>query len=315
MKIGNVVIQTVQELIDSEMPPVRWVMDGIIPQGVTLLAGDEKSGKSFLLMQLALRASMGKPFCKNGPMTKKSKVLYFLLDDPKHRLYYRIHEWLTLLDELNETPHLNEIYYTCTWFDQNPIEQLTQAIDLLQIDLIIIDVLANIWPENRGKKNVYQFDYSQIDLFKKISYEKQVDIIFAHHFNKEGSVSGSKAMTGAVDTFILLDRKESNQAILKVRGGDVRDQAIPMRFSDDKVWVFELNEMKLSKEEEKILIYAETVDSFSAKDYCDCHHIEYKSTHRKLFCSLFEKKLLNKVFRNGKHAKGLYCKKDGDKIE
>ena len=43
---GPVRIFTAAELMSEELPPVRWVVPDILPEGVTFLAGKPKMGKS-----------------------------------------------------------------------------------------------------------------------------------------------------------------------------------------------------------------------------------------------------------------------------
>ena len=62
------------ELDKLELPEMDWVVDGLIPQdGLTLLAGKQKSGKSFGLIQLAECVVRGLPFLNRA--TKKGDVL------------------------------------------------------------------------------------------------------------------------------------------------------------------------------------------------------------------------------------------------
>jgi hypothetical protein len=45
---------------EEELPPVRWAVPGILPEGLSLLAGKPKLGKSWLALGLAVaKASAG----------------------------------------------------------------------------------------------------------------------------------------------------------------------------------------------------------------------------------------------------------------
>lgn len=44
---------TAAELQQMNFPPVRWVVPEIIPEGLTLLAGKPKLGKSWLVLEHA----------------------------------------------------------------------------------------------------------------------------------------------------------------------------------------------------------------------------------------------------------------------
>ena len=42
-----------------EIPPVRWIVPGIVPEGVALLAGKPKLGKSWLALGLCVAVASG----------------------------------------------------------------------------------------------------------------------------------------------------------------------------------------------------------------------------------------------------------------
>lgn len=44
---------TAKKLYDMKLPPIRFVVEGLLPQGLHVFAGPPKIGKSWLLMQLA----------------------------------------------------------------------------------------------------------------------------------------------------------------------------------------------------------------------------------------------------------------------
>ncbi len=51
-----------QTLLDMQLPQIRFVVDGLLPQGLHILAGAAKTGKSWLLLLLSIRVAQGKPF-------------------------------------------------------------------------------------------------------------------------------------------------------------------------------------------------------------------------------------------------------------
>jgi hypothetical protein len=54
---------TAAALLQKDFPPIPWLVDGVIPgEGLTLLAGAPKVGKSWLTLQLALAVSSGGDF-------------------------------------------------------------------------------------------------------------------------------------------------------------------------------------------------------------------------------------------------------------
>jgi len=76
---------TAAELRDLKFPEPRWAVPGIIPEGVTLLGGAPKIGKSWLALGLSLAiASGGKAL--GSVEVEPGAVLYLALEDTGRRL-------------------------------------------------------------------------------------------------------------------------------------------------------------------------------------------------------------------------------------
>ena len=57
----------------------EMIVDGLIPTGLTIIAGAPKSCKSWMMLTLALSVSLGKPFL--GHDVKQCGVAYYGLED------------------------------------------------------------------------------------------------------------------------------------------------------------------------------------------------------------------------------------------
>lgn len=73
------------ELDHKEFPPVNWAVPDLIPEGVTILSGKPKIGKSWLMLNIAIAVAsggmaLGKTKCEQG------KVLYAANEDNQRRL-------------------------------------------------------------------------------------------------------------------------------------------------------------------------------------------------------------------------------------
>ena len=67
--------------------PVSFVVDDLLPQGLHLLAGAPKIGKSWLALWLCLCAAQGKPLWTFA--TRPCQVLYLCLEDSFQRIGQR----------------------------------------------------------------------------------------------------------------------------------------------------------------------------------------------------------------------------------
>mgnify|MGYP000335071429 CR=1 FL=1 len=66
-------------LLATPIPPVKWIIPGLLPAGLALFAGPSKAGKSWLTLWLCLQISQGKSVW--GREIEPRTVLYFSLED------------------------------------------------------------------------------------------------------------------------------------------------------------------------------------------------------------------------------------------
>ena len=79
-----------EELLSTPLPPVKWIVPGLLPAGLALFAGPSKAGKSWLTLWLCLQVAQGKPMW--GHETEPRTVLYFSLEDTLGRLQERLYQ-------------------------------------------------------------------------------------------------------------------------------------------------------------------------------------------------------------------------------
>lgn len=82
--------------MNQSFPPMAWMIPGVIPEGLGILAGAPKAGKSWMALDLALSAAAGLPAL--GVLTDPKHVLYMALEDSYRRLQGRCKELLGNLD-------------------------------------------------------------------------------------------------------------------------------------------------------------------------------------------------------------------------
>lgn len=95
MEVGKT-IETISasELIDYEFEPSKWAVPKILPQGLNILAGKPKHGKSIMASNIGIAVSSGKLALgaievENGP------VLYLALEDTPRRINERLKQMFT----------------------------------------------------------------------------------------------------------------------------------------------------------------------------------------------------------------------------
>jgi RecA-family ATPase len=84
---------TAADLMAAELPPVRWGVRGVLPEGVTLLAGKPKLGKSWLALGLCVAVAAG-GVALGTRQVEQGEVLYLALEDNRRRLHKRLGKML-----------------------------------------------------------------------------------------------------------------------------------------------------------------------------------------------------------------------------
>ena len=79
---------TAEELLSTPLPPVKWIIPGLLPAGLALFAGPSKAGKSWLTLWLCLQIAQGNPVWNRE--IEPRTVIYFSLEDTFNRLQNRI---------------------------------------------------------------------------------------------------------------------------------------------------------------------------------------------------------------------------------
>ena len=78
-----------ETLLSTPMNKTMFVVDGLIPQGVNVISGASKIGKSWLMLWLGLQVSQGLPLWDIP--TQQCDVLYLCLEDTQRRIKDRLY--------------------------------------------------------------------------------------------------------------------------------------------------------------------------------------------------------------------------------
>ena len=202
-----------ETLLATPMSKTMFIVDGLIPQGVNVLSGAAKIGKSWLMLWLGLQVSQGLPVW--GIPTMHCDVLYLCLEDTQRRIKDR------LFDLTNDPPRSFHLSVTCGLIGNGLEEEIINFLeDFPKTKLVIIDTLQKVRDSkgSAGKTGMYGNDYDDISSIKRIADEHDISIILVHHLRKlkDGDdpfneVSGSTGITGAADTNYVLKRKRSSR--------------------------------------------------------------------------------------------------------
>lgn len=215
--------------------PVSFVVDDLLPQGLHLLAGAPKIGKSWLALWLCLCAARGKPLWTFA--TRPCEVLYLCLEDSFQRIQSR------LFDLTEDAPASVHFSTNSDTLGKGLEEQLCSfLVEHPDTVLVIIDTLQMI--RGAGYDNTYANDYRDLSVLKHIADTHGIAILLIHHLRKEladdvfSRISGTTAISGAVDSsFTLVEEKRgSGKAKLSCIGRDIEYRELTLERNAENVW-------------------------------------------------------------------------------
>ncbi len=225
---------SLEEIQAKELEMPQCFIQDLIYEGVIILAGKPKLGKSWLMLELVQAIASGGLFLGKVPVLKGGDVLYCALEDNERTLKNRLgyFEMSNLHNRIDFAVggKINRV-------DNGGIEQLIQWCKSVQNPrLIIIDTMKMLKPQT---KNVgYESDYDGVQPYRKIVDEFGVAILLVHHTRKSealndplDAISGSVGLSGGVDTLMVLNRaRHENAARLFVTGRLMQESDIALKF-------------------------------------------------------------------------------------
>lgn len=226
-------LQTVnaETLLYEPLEKPSFVVDSLIPTGLSLFCGSQKIGKSWLMLKLCLCVSQGIPLWDMP--TIEGDVLYLCLEDTFCRIQDRL---FRLTDEASGRLHF--AVASCKLSDGLIVQLEDYLKDYPDSRLIVIDTLQKV--RTASKDNAYASDYGDISLIKDFADRHSLAVIVVHHIRKQNDsdvfnkVSGTTGLTGSADaTFVLeKEKRASDTAKLYVTGRDTPYQEYTLRFRD-----------------------------------------------------------------------------------
>ena len=229
---------TAEELLSTPLPPVKWIIPGLLPAGLALFAGPSKAGKSWLTLWLCLQVAQGKPVW--GREIEPRTVLYLSLEDTFNRLQDRLFR----LVGSEDTPEKLILQTECQSIGQGLEEQITSFLyNHSDTGLVVIDTLQKVRSCDQSG-SMYASDYKDVSALKSLADKYGICILLIHHLRKESAddvfnrISGTTAISGAVDSSFTLveDRRGSGKAKLSCIGRDIEYRELSLERNVENVW-------------------------------------------------------------------------------
>lgn len=234
-------------LTSTPLTALRYVVDQLLPQGLHILAGAPKIGKSWLALWLCLRVAKGEKVWDFE--TRQGFVLYLCLEDSYTRIQRRL---LQISEDAPAALHF-----------ANLSERIGGGLEAQLGDflseypgtvLVVIDTLQKV-RGGMADSNPYANDYRDISALKALADQHGIAILLIHHLRKMNDedplnmISGTTGISGATDSSFVLkpSRRGSDTATLYCTGRDIEYQELPLRFRRD-THIWELTEAVTTEE-------------------------------------------------------------------
>lgn len=221
----------------KDIPPIRWIVENLIPAGLNILASPPKYGKSWAVLDLGLAVTAGGRFL--GYQTNPCEVLYLALEDSERRLKSRM---IKLLAGKN-APAGFHFATAAHDMDNGLFDELEGFLKAHpKTGLIIIDTLQRVRGAVHGKEGAYATDYREVGGLKAFADRHGIAILLVHHLRKMADdsdpfnrISGTNGLMGAADTALVLtkEKRGDENATLSIVGRDVENSDTVLRFNKD----------------------------------------------------------------------------------
>ena len=222
------------DLQRAELPPVKFIVEKLIAQGLTLIASPPKFGKSWLVLFLCLCVAAGHAFL--GFKVNMCNVLYLALEDSKHRLKARMESLLSG----QKAPLGFDFAIQSHTLGDGLLEELDGYLrQNPNTGLVVVDTLQKVRGPMHGREGAYAVDYREMAELKGFADTHGIALVLVHHLRKMGDdgdpfarISGTNGVFGAADTAIVLtrDKRSDTNTTANIVGRDVESAELVLQF-------------------------------------------------------------------------------------
>lgn len=242
-------------LMEQEFPTIRYVVKDLIPEGLTILAGPPKIGKSWLVLGVALAASCGQP-ALGCIHTEQRPVLYGALEDGKRRLQSR----LAALGATNPSRNLTFITTAPSTDIVHIIAEYLNA-HAGEAPVVFLDTWGKCVRPAVGGETTYERDYKVAGGLKALAdAHPGSSIVVVHHTRKAqpadfiDAVSGTQGIAGAADTVLVLRRgRGENTGTLSATSRDTKEGEYRISLDGVGRWTLDGGSLEAAAEAEQMI--------------------------------------------------------------
>lgn len=232
-------LRNAADLRTKTFDPLRWVVPSYLPEGLTMLGGKPKIGKSWMALMFGATVASGGTCL--GQQCEQGDVLALFLEDNDRRLQRRL---TTMLGAFKEEWPVR-LRYATSWprLADGGIDLIREWIRSAEKPrLVIIDILERVRKRSTSKQTTqYSDDYEALVELQKLATASQLSILPLHHQRKMAAddlidtISGTLGIGGAVDAILILG-KDDNGNFLYGRGRDLEEFNVIVELDERCRW-------------------------------------------------------------------------------
>ncbi len=257
------------DILTKEFPDPVWAIPGIVPAGLTVIAGRPKIGKSWLTMQIALAVATGGAAL--GERIERGRVLYLALEDSERRLQKRMaaQGWPTDARDAVKFILYSDFRDQIEFLNSGGGSRLAKHVEQEGYRLLVIDTLSKAIKGDQNDNA--EMTAAIAPIHATVNALDIAGIVVHHHAKPKGTdpnpvddLMGSSAIAGVADTIIGLYKEQGKAgAKLAVTGRDVEEHTLQLKWDIEFFcWQNEgdANEITITEQRQKILDMLATVD-------------------------------------------------------
>ena len=216
-----------------DFPAPVFVIDGLLPRGLTLGAGRPKVGKSWLTLQLSVAVAFGEPALGRFRVPMPGRVTYLALEEPAERTNRRLHQIVPTADA-----RLQNILFV---YQAPPLmtggaAQLDAFLTAHPSELVIVDTLLAFVSAHSDRRDVLRGDYTEVNTLRQIAEKHSTALLCVAHSRKAAgdavdSIIGTSGTTAACDSVWQLQRLNTGEASLTLKGRELEEALYALKFN------------------------------------------------------------------------------------
>ena len=171
-------IMSARDFVAMQLPPIRWAVPELVPEGITLLTGPCGIGKSGLALSMAFTVSVKQPFLLQ-PVSDEGPALFVTFRSGDRK----IQRTLTYISETMKRPVPD-----CLFFNTGPSPAEDGGLDLItgwlekhpDARLVVIDTLQEFLPREKPRRPFNEKENALLSRLDEIAKKHHAAIVCIH---------------------------------------------------------------------------------------------------------------------------------------